>query len=247
MLAYNISTVLSSFGLCTLQAQRGGALSHGMGRSGGVLDEAGNAVIIDIGDKFEKNRNGSALGTMGLANSASSSGERSAPVGWSGVLPRVSTAAIQSAGGTVPKLIAGLIDALKGGTMEVKERAVSALHSLADMAKENADLIGREGLTHLIALLDDGSCIAQAHAAGAIDKLAFGNRDMQLRIAKIGGVVSLAGIQQRAHSAIPCSVLTRVPCAPRAQASYALAPAPPRRQRRQRSRQSPSRPKIRRS
>lgn len=128
-------------------------------------------------------RNGSTLGTMGLAASvSSSSGERSASSA-PGHLVRVSTATIAAAGGTLPKLIDGLLEAVRVGNMEVKERAVGALHSLSDQSKENAELIGRDGLGLLISLCsDDASWVAQAHAAGAVEKLTFGSRDMQARM-----------------------------------------------------------------
>ena len=141
-------------------------------------------------------RNGSTLGTMGLAASvSSSSGERSAASA-PGHLVRVSTAAIAAAGGTVPKLIEGLLDAVRVGNMEVKERAVGALHSLSEQSKENAELIGRDGLGLLVSLCsDDGSWTAQAHAAGAVEKLTFGSREMQLKVGRMKhGIPNLAAI-----------------------------------------------------
>lgn len=118
--------------------------------------------------KVQLARTGSALGTIGIAISHGD-GERSMPLGgnahW---VPRVPTSAITAAGGTLPRLIEGLIDALRIGTMDVKERAAAALHSLSEQAKENAQLIGRDGLRELINLAEGGSFTAQTHAAATV-------------------------------------------------------------------------------
>lgn len=101
----------------------------------------------------------------------------------SALAPRISLGAIASAGGTVDKLIDGLIETIKYGTMDVRERSAAALHSLAEQAKEHAELIVRGGgLVQLVGLLISGSPDAQAHAAAAIGSISRYDPKYQVRV-----------------------------------------------------------------
>lgn len=155
------------------------------------------AAMLESGERKRRlARSGAMMGTLGLSVSVSSSGGERSTASAPGHLVRVSTAAITAAGGTLPKLIESLLESVRSGNMEVKGRAAGALHSLSEQSKEHAGLIGRDGMGLLISLCsDDGSWTAQAHAAGAVDKLTFGNRDLQLKVGKMKhGIPNLAAV-----------------------------------------------------
>ena len=105
------------------QAARGGGSYGGAGGAGAEVGGDGS-WMGGAGARQKTARNGSALGTMGLAIAANGDGERSMPLGANA--PRVSTAAIVSAGGTVRQLIESLLESVRVGTMDVRERAAAA-------------------------------------------------------------------------------------------------------------------------
>ena len=53
------------------------------------------------------------------------------------VAPHISTGAINSSAGSIPRLVDALVDAIRSGTMEMKERAVE---SEAGLECRDADL-----------------------------------------------------------------------------------------------------------
>ena len=120
------------------------------------------------------------LGTIGLS-SARGGADRTS-LAQPAIAVRTSARAIASAGGTLPKVIEGLIEAAHANnTMDVRERAAAALHSLAEQAREPADIIGRDGMQPLIVLLQNGSPDAQAHAAAALRGVTKASREYQVR------------------------------------------------------------------
>jgi hypothetical protein len=121
---------------------------------------------------------GVGLGTLGLGSNGD--GYRSVLSG-PAIAPRVSTGAVASSGGTLPRLIEGLLEAVRTAPMDVKERAAAALHSLAEQAKESAELIGKsDGVPSLIQLLNIGSPDAQAHAAAGIAGVTRISKELQV-------------------------------------------------------------------
>ena len=119
------------------------------------------------------------LGVLGLG-STQGEGKRTA-LSSPAVQPRISATAVNATGGTMTQLIESLIEACRTGTMDVRERAAAALHSLAGQAKENAETIGGKGLEQLITLLDVGSPDAQAHAAAALGAVTRFSKEHQVR------------------------------------------------------------------
>lgn len=161
---------------------------NGMETSGGARTTGSVAAHARAVESYEGRqrplvsaRSGGKLGTVGL-NAPTHGGDRTS-LSQPAIAPRISTGAIASAAGTLPRLVEGLLDACRSGTMEVRERAAAALHSLAEQAKDNADLIAKaeDGLLLLILLLETGSPDAQAHAAAALSGVTKVSKDHQVR------------------------------------------------------------------
>ena len=113
---------------------------------------------------------------------------------------RVSSRQIQVAG-SLDKLITELIDHVRVGNMETKERGAMYLRSLTEQPKgldgpqteDNAVLIARAGgLKPLIALVIIGSPVAQAHACAALANLARNRAEYQEAILEAGGVLPIS-------------------------------------------------------
>ena len=115
------------------------------------------------------------------------------------VVPRVTAHQIASAGG-VAKLIVGLIETVRSNPqMELREKAVAALRSLAVQPNVlsdngNAALIAETGLPPLVELLSNGSTLAQTHSAATLAIVSRDSSTHQLSIAKLGGVDALVAI-----------------------------------------------------
>ena len=140
----------------------------------------------------------------------------------SSAVPRVTDAQVKAAG-SVTKLVVGLIETIKDTSktpMEIKEKAVAALRSLAlqagtrdegdDTFTSCAALIASQGLPPLVELAGTGSSVAQTHAAATLAIVSHNSKEHQLAIGKLGGVKSLvtllksggSGAQEQAAAAI---------------------------------------------
>ena len=133
---------------------------------------------------------------------------------------RVNVRDIQMAGG-LTGLISKLMDNVRTGNMEVKERAAMFLRSLTEQAKglggpqdaENAELIARVGgIKALVTLTVIGSPVAQKHACAALANIANHHVSNQEAILDAGGVLPIAtalragdsGLQEQAAKAVSC-------------------------------------------
>ena len=137
-------------------------------------------------------------------------GERSTAEGWrlhdelamGVVVPRVTAAQAAAAGG-VKNLISGLLDMLKSisSQMELREKGVAALRSLAMQSAENAVFIAA-GLPQLVELTVSGSETAKVHAAATLAIVSRGNLQHQLSIGKLGGITALATLLKSGSSSV---------------------------------------------
>lgn len=109
-------------------------------------------------------------------------------------VPRVTAAQTAAAGG-VENLISSLLDVLKTASpMDLKEKAVAALRSLAMQHADNSSLIVKDGLAQLVELTVSGSTNAQVHAAATIGTVSRGQLEPQLAVGKLGGIGALVTI-----------------------------------------------------
>ena len=115
------------------------------------------------------------------------------------VVPRVTVHQITAAGG-IAKLIIGLVETVRANPqMELREKAVAALRSLAVQQNatesvSNPVLIAETGLPPLVELLKSGSTLAQTHAAATLAIVSRCSEAHPLTIAKLGGIEYLVGI-----------------------------------------------------
>lgn len=115
-----------------------------------------------------------------------------------------------------------LIEQVRNGTMEVKERAASLLATLAEQ-NSNADReplakkIGmNSGVRPLCVLIRDGSPVAQEHAAAALARVARVNRDYRLQIIHSRALAPLAsmlrgGGELQEHAAATVASISDIP------------------------------------
>ena len=143
--------------------------------------------------------------------------------------PRLSESRIVAAGGSIDGLIEALLDAVRGGTMEVRERSAAALRSLAlqstDHAKKIAD---QHGIGPLIGLLDTGSTLAQAHSAATLCHLTLKDHDKQMQVANKGGISALVGVLRTGGNSAAeqaAAALASISCAEMNQAAIIKAGA----------------------
>ena len=107
------------------------------------------------------------------------------------ISPRAKTARLAVAqldGNHVADFIEDTIDLMKYGSMECKEWAAEALHTVAETAQENAHKLGVRGLKPLIGLADEGSHAAQAHAAAAVALIIQSDPEYVSKVCKHGGI-----------------------------------------------------------
>ena len=133
---------------------------------------------------------------------------------------RVTGTDVKNAGGLL-KLIDKLIKDVNTGTMDAKEKAANALHSLTQQPggldpsfskdEENVVvLVQRGAIVPLIALVATGSTLAQAHACGALATMAHNRPKYQEKILAGDGVPALvhalrmgdSGVQQLSSAAL---------------------------------------------
>ena len=131
---------------------------------------------------------------------------------------RVSARDIAQAG-SLKDLIDHLIEDVRGGSMELKERAAMFLDNLckqpmgleADQVVDNNVLIARAGaIKPLVALVVIGTPIAQFHACGALSVIAHESKEYQEQMFDFGAVLPLSsalrtgdpGVQEQAAAAI---------------------------------------------
>ena len=110
------------------------------------------------------------------------------------VVGRVSDADVGAAGG-LNNLITELLERLRNGTMEAREKSASTLACLAEQQKDKADTIGKcGGVPPLIALVLVGSPLAQEYAAAALAFIAEANKEHKQAIIDQGAITPLATI-----------------------------------------------------
>ena len=89
------------------------------------------------------------------------------------------------------------------GTMEVKERAVAAMHSLAMQDKGKGRDPGSavnllastpSGLQALVSLIESGNTSTQGHAAATLGTVARGHTEVQIRVVQFGGARALGSM-----------------------------------------------------
>ena len=150
------------------------------------------------GEVLATARTKGGLGTMGMAISGSGSGKDVVPQN----APRLSEQRLTAAtGSTIEELISSLLEGVRGGTMEVKERSVAALRSLADQSDKHAAQIAKEGLTQLIGLLVCGSTLGQVHTAATLGLITSKDRSKQVEVVSMGGIVPLIAILRSGSTA----------------------------------------------
>ena len=122
--------------------------------------------------------------------------------------------------GSLTALIEQLVEYVRNGNMDLKEKGAMMLHNLccqprgldgSNQTEENSVLIARSGaIKPLVALVVAGSPVAQLHACGALGHIAHKREEYQTEIVEAGGVVPLAsalragdpGVQEEAAGAI---------------------------------------------
>ena len=107
------------------------------------------------------------------------------------ISPRAKTARLAVAqldDNHVADFIEDTIDLMKYGSMECKEWAAEALHTVAETAQEHAHKLGVRGLKPLISLADEGSHAAQAHAAAAVALIIQSDPEYVSKVCKHGGI-----------------------------------------------------------
>ena len=142
--------------------------------------------------------------------------------------PRLSESRIVAAGGSIDGLIEALLDAVRGGTMEVRERSAAALRSLALQSTDHAKKIARHGIGPLIGLLDTGSTLAQAHSAATLCHLTLKDHDKQMQVANKGGISALVGVLRTGGNSAAeqaAAALASISCAEMNQAAIIKAGA----------------------
>ena len=132
---------------------------------------------------------------------------------------RVTTKDVAQAGGSLVVLINQLVDMVRVGNMEMKERGSMFLKSLTEqpagldptVSESNVVLIARaNAIKPLVQCVVVGSPVAQANACAALAVLAAGHPEYQEEIVNSGGVLALttvlrggdSGLQEQAAAAI---------------------------------------------
>ena len=105
--------------------------------------------------------------------------------------------------GSLEELIKKLVDSVRDGNMEAKEKSAMQLRSLTEQAKENAAAITEAGaIKPLVALVVNGSPMAQAHSCVVLSNIADGRPKYQEVIVDAGGVVPLTNVLRMGDSAL---------------------------------------------
>ena len=132
---------------------------------------------------------------------------------------RVTTKDVAQAGGSLVVLINQLVDMVRVGNMDMKERGAMFLRSLTEqpagldptVSEPNVVLIARaNAIKPLVQCVVVGSPVAQANACAALAVLAAGHPEYQEEIVNSGGVLALttvlrggdSGLQEQAAAAI---------------------------------------------
>ena len=142
----------------------------------GYMAESRRDRLEGVGSKSSR------FGSIGMASGASDS--NFVPHN----APRIGDARIHAAGGTVEELMAALLEGVRVGTMDVKERSAAALRSLADQSEAHSASIGKTGLSSMVALLASGTNLAQVHAAATVAITTLKSHDRQIEVVRMGAV-----------------------------------------------------------
>ena len=105
--------------------------------------------------------------------------------------------------GSLDDLIRKLVDSVRDGNMETKEKSSVQLRSLTIQNPENPVRIAEAGaIKPLVALVLKGSSQAQTHACVTLSNIAHQRRNYQEAIAAGGGVVALTHVLRVVDSAL---------------------------------------------